>query len=74
MSRAQLTLTAFLLAFGFSQLFWGPLSDHLGRKPVLLGLHLDSNSTTPLPLGVWFWSACTTITAWTLVQRFGISK
>ena len=39
-----------------------------------LGLHLDSNSTAPLALGVWFWSACTAITAWTLVRRFGISK
>ena len=35
-SQAQLTLTAFLLAFGCSQLGWGPLSDRLGRKPVLL--------------------------------------
>ena len=74
MSHTQLTLMAFLLTFGCSQLFWGPLLDRLGRKPVLLGLHLDSNSTTPLALGVWFWSACTAITAWTLVRRFGISK
>ena len=27
MSQAQLTLTGMLLAFGVSQLFWGPLSD-----------------------------------------------
>lgn len=32
----QLTLTAFLLAFGCSQLAWGPLSDRLGRRPILL--------------------------------------
>jgi MFS transporter, DHA1 family, multidrug resistance protein len=31
----QLTLTGLLLAFGLSQLLWGPLSDRLGRKPVL---------------------------------------
>ncbi len=36
MASAQLTLTALLLAFGVSQLFWGPLSDRLGRRPVLL--------------------------------------
>jgi len=36
MSQAQLTLTALLLAFGISQLFWGPLSDRFGRRPVLL--------------------------------------
>ncbi len=36
MSQAQLTLTALLLAFGVSQLFWGPLSDRFGRRPILL--------------------------------------
>jgi MFS transporter, DHA1 family, multidrug resistance protein len=37
MVQAQLTLTALLLAFGISQLVWGPLSDKWGRRPVLLG-------------------------------------
>ena len=36
MAQAQRTLTALLLAFGVSQLVWGPLSDRLGRRPVLL--------------------------------------
>lgn len=36
LSQAQLTLTALLLAFGLSQLVWGPLSDRFGRRPVLL--------------------------------------
>ena len=36
MSQAQLTLTALLLAFGLSQLVWGPLSDRFGRRPILL--------------------------------------
>lgn len=35
-AQAQLTLTALLLAFGASQLFWGPLSDRIGRRRVLL--------------------------------------
>ena len=35
-AQAQLTLTALLLAFGASQLFWGPLSDRVGRRRVLL--------------------------------------
>ncbi len=35
-SQAQLTLTILLLAFGVSQLLWGPLSDRYGRRPVLL--------------------------------------
>jgi DHA1 family bicyclomycin/chloramphenicol resistance-like MFS transporter len=36
MGQAQLTLTAMLLAFGLSQLVWGPLSDRFGRRPILL--------------------------------------
>jgi DHA1 family bicyclomycin/chloramphenicol resistance-like MFS transporter len=36
MPQAQLTLTALLLAFGVSQLLWGPLSDRFGRRPILL--------------------------------------
>ena len=36
MGQAQLTLTALLLAFGLSQLVWGPMSDRFGRRPILL--------------------------------------
>lgn len=36
MPQAQLTLTALLLAFGVSQMVWGPLSDRFGRRPILL--------------------------------------
>ena len=36
MPQAQLTLTALLLAFGVSQMAWGPLSDRYGRRPILL--------------------------------------
>jgi MFS transporter, DHA1 family, 2-module integral membrane pump EmrD len=32
----ETTITLFLLAFGFSQLIYGPLSDHWGRKPIIL--------------------------------------
>lgn len=35
-AQAQLTLTTLLLAFGASQLVWGPVSDRFGRRPVLL--------------------------------------
>jgi len=37
MASAQLTLSALLLSFGMVQLLMGPLSDRLGRRPVLLG-------------------------------------
>lgn len=33
----QLTLTLYVLGFGLSQLIYGPLSDRLGRKKVLIG-------------------------------------
>ena len=35
-AAGQLTLSALLLAFGTSQLVWGPLADRFGRRPVLL--------------------------------------
>src|ERR687893_1627623 len=34
--QAQLTLSAFLLGFAAGQFFYGPISDRVGRKPVLL--------------------------------------
>ena len=37
MSAVQLTMSALILAFGVAQLVWGPVSDHFGRRPVLLG-------------------------------------
>ena len=41
MGTAQLTMSALILAFGFGQLFWGPVADRIGRRPVLLlGLSL----------------------------------
>jgi DHA1 family bicyclomycin/chloramphenicol resistance-like MFS transporter len=35
--EVQLTLSAFMIAFGFGQIAYGPLGDHFGRRPVLLG-------------------------------------
>ncbi len=57
MAQAQLTLTALLLAFGMSQLVWGPLSDRFGRRPILLiGLTLyvlASAASTLAPSMLW---------------------
>ncbi|CAM4027298.1 multidrug effflux MFS transporter [Vreelandella rituensis] len=35
--RTELSISVFLFGFALGQLFFGPLSDRLGRKPVLLG-------------------------------------
>ncbi len=41
MHRAQLTMSALILAFGVAQMVWGPVADRVGRRPVLLaGLFL----------------------------------
>jgi MFS transporter, DHA1 family, multidrug resistance protein len=32
----QLTMTSYLMGYAISQLFWGPLSDRFGRKPIML--------------------------------------
>ena len=43
MSSAQLTMSALILAFGLAQMVWGPVSDRIGRRPVLLaGLALHA--------------------------------
>ena len=36
MAPVQLTMSALILAFGLTQLVWGPLADRFGRRPVLL--------------------------------------
>jgi MFS transporter, DHA1 family, multidrug resistance protein len=33
----QLTLSAFMIAFGIGQIFYGPAGDRFGRRPVILG-------------------------------------
>jgi len=35
--QVQLTLSGFLIFFAFGQIIYGPISDHIGRRPVLLG-------------------------------------
>lgn len=35
-NRRQLVLIAYTMGFGVGQLFWGPLADRFGRKPMLL--------------------------------------
>lgn len=65
MSQAQLTLTAMLLAFGFSQLVWGPVSDRWGRRPVLiLGMGLFALAA----LGSVWAASVQTLIVWRALQ------
>lgn len=35
--QVQMTLNAYIMGFAIGQLFYGPMEDSLGRKPVILG-------------------------------------
>lgn len=65
MPQAQLTLTALLLAFGVSQLVWGPLSDRFGRRPVVLA---GSAAFALAALGSVFATDMHTLIGWRTVQ------
>lgn len=65
MHQAQLTLTALLLAFGVSQLLWGPLSDRYGRRPVLL---CGMAAFTLASVGSVFAQSMEQLVAWRTVQ------
>ena len=67
---AQATLSSFLFGFAAGQIFWGPLSDRLGRKPVLLaGLALFSVAT----LACAFAPSIGALTAARALQALGAS-
>lgn len=64
-AQAQQTLAAMLFAFGVAQLFWGPLSDRFGRKPILLaglGLYVVA------ALGCTFATSMPQLLGWRVVQ------
>lgn len=55
MAQAQLTLSGLLLSFGLSQMVWGPVSDRVGRRPVLLwglGLYVLASVATVFAPGI----------------------
>jgi DHA1 family bicyclomycin/chloramphenicol resistance-like MFS transporter len=65
MGQAHLTLSALLLAFGISQLLWGPLSDRFGRRPMLLAGLI---AYTLASMGCVMASAIETLIVWRMVQ------
>lgn len=70
MAAAQLTMSGVLLAFGLGQLVMGPLSDRLGRKPVLLaGLALH----TVASLGAALAPHIEALIAWRALQGVGLA-
>ncbi len=70
MSTVQLTMSALILAFGVAQMFWGPVADRIGRRPVLLaGLALYAVSSVGCALA----ESIATLVAWRVVQGAAMS-
>jgi len=69
-AQTQLTLSAFLFGFAVGQLFYGPIADKIGRRPVLLfglGLFLAATLACTLAPGIG------TLTAARFCQALGAS-
>lgn len=67
MALAQLTMSALILAFGFGQLFWGPVADRVGRRPALqvsLTLFVLASVAATLANGIEW------LVVWRAVQGF----
>lgn len=67
---AELSITGFLIGFSLAQLFWGPVSDKIGRKkPLIIGVSL-------FIIGSFFCALSTNIYEmlfWRVFQAFGAS-
>ncbi|GAB7272547.1 hypothetical protein DZS_39430 [Dickeya ananatis] len=48
--RVQMTLSSYVLGFAIGQVFYGPMSDSIGRKPVILGGRADFLRWLPRPV------------------------
>lgn len=69
MAQAQFTLSGLLLVFGISQLFWGPVSDKYGRKPILLlGLSIFSGAA----MGATWSTSMAELISWRCMQGLGM--
>ena len=61
----QLTLSAFMIAFGAGQIFYGPAGDRFGRRPVILG---GLVTYVPILLGTVFVTAAGHLVALRFLQ------
>ena len=65
---AELTLTGFLIGFALAQLFWGAVSDKIGRKkPLIMGVLLFIIGSVGCALS----SSMMELLAWRVFQAFG---
>ena len=68
--QVQLTLSAFLFCFAVGQVVYGPISDHIGRKPVLLttlAIYVAAS------IGCAFAASIETLIVLRGVQAFGVA-
>ncbi len=67
----QATLPVFFVGLAVSQLFFGSIADHLGRRPPLLcGLALLVTGSVGCALA----QGITALTAWRLIQALGVGS
>jgi DHA1 family bicyclomycin/chloramphenicol resistance-like MFS transporter len=70
MPAVQLTMSAFVLAFGLAQLLWGPVADRFGRRPVLrAGLALFALAS----IGAALARDIEAVVAWRAAQGAGVA-
>jgi DHA1 family bicyclomycin/chloramphenicol resistance-like MFS transporter len=68
--QVQLTLSGYLICFAFGQIVYGPISDHVGRKPVLLAA---LSLYVAVCLGCVFARSIETLIALRCMQALGVA-